>query len=272
MDIKIKERGIGKVSTTDTFRTSTTFHTSDDTKAAFSKKAAPASEEDLVEFGKEDPSSGESLLISNIKSALSTANDAIDKISELKIRQLELAREGESLPSYTARHDQLEEENENLRNEITTIESTAKYNGNNVISQNATYNVTRQEGEIRNAIATGRISLTDDAGNVSLASSSASSSAISSYEGDIFGLHSSKAGYSSAEKKASNVIPAPKEEISEVKEDNPDALASVEEAQALAREVAEKLGAARGDEESVSRYIDAATSGLELDKVKDLLS
>jgi len=241
-----------------------------ETKGALNRKQEAAAKEDLDSFGEGEAAKGASLVVGNIKNALSTAEDAIADIISLRERQEEITREAAAGPHSSKNSVALDQEANNLNAKIRDIRTNARYNGRNPL-ESTTYSVSTSAGELRNAVATGAVSL--HTGSYSIKNATNADTSLTKIENDLTSLRSSQAGFGAAADKTPKFVRLPKEEETfAVKDQRPNALESVEEAQSLANSVAQKVGSALGDEQSTSRLIESSTEGLDLDRVKDLLS
>ena len=271
MDFKIdKGRGtIGGRGDGQSLITARTALTSDDGKAELTKARQSADKEELASYGEEQAATGDSLVIGNIKNALGAVNDALDEVLYLKTQELNIARRAAALPEVSAQHSQLYAEMLSYAEPID-LALNATSNGM-AVTNGGTYTISASEGEIRNAISTGQIARNYPA-RYDVSNATEGSASAEELEAQFISYRANKAAYGAAAAKADHLVPKPKEEVFTVKETRPNTLESVEEAQRLATNIANKLGAAYGNEQTVSKLIESSTQGLDLDRVKGLLS
>lgn len=264
MDFKIsKERGIG-LRSDNSLVTPRASNSTDEARASLTKKREDLDDAALAKYG-EEAASGENLVVGNIKKAIGQVKDAIEEALLFKEKEVELAQRGANLPHYTQIHDQLFSELVGYAASIQTADSISQSGAGQ------TYLVSLGNGEFRDAISTGR-TFSQAQNRYEIRTGPAAEESIDQLKSEVVSYRANKTAYSAALAKADNLIPEEKEEVFTVKETRPNTLESVEEAQRLAKSIADQLGSAYGKEETVSKLIESSTEGLSLDRVKNLLS
>lgn len=249
----------------------------DGLKATLLRKPESARKEDLASYGAESAATGDNRVIGNIKSILSTKNDVLDSILNLKTRQLNLAREAVNLPYASTLQVTAQTEVSQIRQTVTDLQEGSystqapRPDGSQTMLTGQTYTYSSPHGEIRDAISSGPIA-SQDASKFGILHPSEATATATIIEGEIVSYRANKTAYGAALDKADQLDPKKTKEVFTMKETRPNALESVEEAQQLAKSVADKLGSAYGNEQTVSKLIESSTEGLSLDRVKNLLS
>ncbi len=274
MDFKINKRAGGMLASGEStpIRMRAGSSESEKIDAELSKELKQESKEDLVSFNKEQAPTGDSLVLSNIKKALSVADTALDDIQKTLEQRLYQAREVEAGPYSSRRSSDLNADSySSYRLEGERIQSTATSNGSNPLS-GAGYQLYSSDGTSHDAVSTAAFVLPEADNRSRLSTSTDAASEKDRLEEVISGFRASRAGVAAAINKTDGLSSKPNPESISVNSDRPDAVSSIEEAKSLANQIAQKLGSAYGDEQSAAKLIEASTGKLELNRVKSLLS
>lgn len=218
--------------------------------------------------------------LTNIGRAISTAQSAISAVSDLRDKQLELAESAAESPNPEQR-TAYQTEFDNIQTEIARVQTAATFNGVNVVQEKNTYDlkVVDQGGselqiEQNSAIVTGVSQTLFSNYGISLTSASGAEAAEEALDEISRITRTAVGGLDSAYGKAA----------ASVKQRGPNPEATIEaglqirdaaEGEALANKVASSIADMAGkdpDGEATKKLIEAVSSNLEPDRVKDLLA
>jgi flagellin-like hook-associated protein FlgL len=218
--------------------------------------------------------------LTNIGRAISTAQSALSAVSDLRDKQYELAENAADSPNPEQR-TAYQTEFDNIQTEISRVQSAATFNGVNVVQEKNTYDlkVVDQGGsslqvEDTTAIVTGVSQSLFGNYSLSLSSSSGAATAEDTLDEISRITRAAVGGLDSAYGKANSSV----RRVGVDSESTIEAGLQVRDAaegEALANKVASSIAAVAGNDpegEATKQLIEAVTSNLEPDRVKDLLS
>jgi|GEM_PF-2406855 len=218
------------------------------------------------------------LTASNILQAVDTAVRAVSSIAELRAQQRDVAVKGYNLPEFTKQHTDLVSEFNNLQNEIDRVQSSATYNGQNLLTGSTTFELIDSNKSVNEVISLGSVSSATSSsailGGLSAASGVANRSnsytVINASDQNQTTLSAIKANRNSANSKAEELperAASADINITKVKEVN----LGVSEATELAQQIARKLRASLRAPQVAETLIAASAENLDPEKVKSLL-
>ena len=217
--------------------------------------------------------------LANIGRAISTAQSALSAVGELRDKQYALANNSADSPD-PERRAAYQAEFEDIQDEITRVQSSATFNGVNVLEESNTYDlkVVDQGGsglqiEDNRSIVTGVSQSVFSNYGLSLASSSDAALAAEALDDISRVTRSAVNGVSSAYSKAADAVktkspnaPSQLEAGSQVRD--------VAEAEALVQKVASNIRDLAGRDDSgaiVKELIESVTANIEPERVRELL-
>ena len=242
-----------------------------ETESVSSIKETLKSEENAAKVAVESPSVGAAAQAIDVAGALATATDAIASIKEVREEQLKLAQEAESTASQELR-DQINTAIGVLEDEVGRIASSATYNGSAVLD-GVTGTFQGANGETESVQTGSASSLVSDLG-LDVSSVADATTAVETLESTLVAVNDFSAGLEAASSKTDRVIERIAKPRVEEAAANADKLATIEDAESLAAQVAADIRSAASQsspELSLNSVVDAVTSSLSPERVSSLL-
>lgn len=228
----------------------------------------PASDEELKAYNKPSAATGDRFDLGAVKNALDILEASSEATEAAAEKRYELAKMAKYQPERSSQASKLQTESDSLQTEISRIQSAVSARGNPSVF---TYDVNKTQD--RNAVAAVPLSSSISAPSATLTTKTAATSALTNLDYAQGSIRVRTADISIARDKAEDFAKPniANEKIPPVNEPE-DTSEAVQKIQQLSNNVASQISAASGNEDESLRLIDAATSGLSPERVKELLS
>lgn len=230
---------------------------------------AAASDSNLETYNKSAVATPTRKDLGSIENAISKAESAAGEIEALASRRLELANLAEDQPAVSDYARDLQDEADAIESEIERIRSSATYNGTNVLS-GATYQYTDTESDTARTVSTAAFSSGVTGVSLDLQSESGVEDAIENSEASLSAIRSIGSSYSGA--KSESIQIAVDEAVKTEDTNSESAEDALQKAQDIAASIASQLSSADPSSSQAAELIEAAASGLDPDRVRDLLA
>jgi hypothetical protein len=242
----------------------------DEASAIFDSTQLQSQQEENTEgYQKSKATNAARLDLGSIQNAIENGQAALETIEELATKRLEITKLAAEQAPVSAYAADLQAEADAIESEIRRVKAAATYNGSSTIAGN-TYQYSDSESDISRSVSTANLGLFS-AAVADLGSEAGIETAVDDATNALAAVRSLSSSYNNASSKATAIISDVTTETQRVSATD-DTSGALEKAQALAAKLASEISSTLPDEAQANDLIEAAASGLDPNRVYDLLS